>query len=45
MTKEEILTKFPEQVESGKVFVINITTKDNIRYTLHIAQQITLEPI
>lgn len=41
MPKDEILAQFPEQVESGKVFIINITTKDNIRYTLHIAQQIT----
>jgi len=41
MTKDEILTQFPEQVESGRVFIINITTKDNIRFTLHIAQQIT----
>lgn len=40
MTIEEIKKEFPEQVNSGRVFIIGIQTKDGNRYSLRIGQQI-----
>jgi len=41
MTNDLIRSNFPDQVDSGRPFIVGITTKDGNRYSLRICQQIT----